>query len=274
MNSAVRPTKIIVCVKQIPNPEIASSLFQVDEEARKVIPVPGMATVISPFDEQAVEAALRIHDKSGDTEICVLTLGTQSARTILKRALSLGGNEGVLLSDEAFDGGDSYTTALALSKAIRKIGEYDLILTGRQAADWDAGVVGCGIAELLGIPAITFARDVQVLDGMVRVERVLSDGFETVKAPLPAVVTVAHELGQPRHASLLETMRAARKPVSEWTASDLGLETSRVGVAGARRTLERLFIPVKGVECEFIEGDSPVDQAANLARRLVEAKLI
>ncbi|MDP7242233.1 MAG: hypothetical protein QF639_05665, partial [Rhodospirillales bacterium] len=153
--------RVIVCVKQIPDPEIASSLFKVDEAARRVIPVPGLPMVISPFDEQAVEAALRIKGKADAITITILTLGPDSALTILKGALSMGADEGVHLCDAAFEGADSYATAVALTHAIQKIGDHDLILTGRQAADWDAGVVGCGIAELLDIPAVTLAKDVQ-----------------------------------------------------------------------------------------------------------------
>lgn len=265
---------IVVCVKQIPNPEIAQSLFRVDETAKKVVPVSGLSMVISPFDEQAIEAALRIRDALGEARITVLSLGPESARAVIKGALSLGADEGMLLSDPAFEDSDSYATAFALAQAIRKIGSVDLILTGRQAADWDAGIVGCGLAELLDVPAVTFAKDVKVSGGTVRVERVLADGSETVEAPLPAVVTVAHELGKPRYASLRETMKAARKPVTVWTAKDLGLDAGQVGAAGARRTLERLYIPVNDVRCEFIKGGSTEETAATLARRLHEARLI
>ena len=268
---------IIVCVKQIQDPEIAASVFRVDEEAKTVIPLPGMAPVISPFDEQAVEAALRIRDAAGEDsgiKITVLTMGPQSARAVIKAALSLGADEGVMLTEAAFEDADSYSTARTLAEAARKIGAFDLILTGRQAADWDAGVVGLGMAEILGIPAVTFAKDVRVEDGTVRVERVVDDGFETVEAPLPALVTVSNELGAPRHASMRETMRAAKKPVNVWTAGDLGIDTSSVGAAGARHHLERLYVPVDDIECEFIGGGTPGEMAANLARRLAESELI
>ena len=268
--------RIVVCVKQIPDPEMSSGLFKIDEVAKKVIPLPGLAMVISPFDEQAMEAALRIKDKAeaGAVTITVLTLGPSSALTILKGALSMGADEGVHLCDAAFEDADSYATALALSHAIRKIGTPDLILTGRQAADWDAGVVGCGIAELLDIPAVTMAKDVRVDGGAVRVERVIGDGVEIVEAPLPALITVAHELGPPRKASLREYMRTARKPVAVWSAADLGLTAGQVGEAGSRRTRERLYAPVNDVRCEFVDGETSRQQAADLARRLREAGLI
>ena len=192
----------------------------------------------------------------------------------LKHGLALGADEAVLLTDPAFEGGDSFTTARALAAAIEKLGDVDLVLTGRQAADGDSGVVGCGIAELLGFPAVTFAMDVTVADGMLLVERALGDGSETVATPMPAVVTVSHEVGKVRHASLRETMKAARKPVTTWTASDLGLKSSDVGALGARRVLERLYIPLTDIECEYIDGKTPKELAANLVDRLSAARLI
>jgi electron transfer flavoprotein beta subunit len=265
---------IIVCVKQIPDPETPATVFRVDETATKVIPAPGMALVISPYDEQAVEAALRIRDKLGEGRITVISLGPGSAREIIKHSLAMGADEGVLLSDPAFDGADSYITALVLSEAIKKVGRYDLILAGRQAADWDSGVVGSGIAELLDLPIITIAKDVQIDDRVVRVERVLQDGFEIVEALLPAVVTVSNELGESRRPQLRQIMQAARKQIKVWSAADLGLDAGQVGAAGARLTLERLFLPAKEGQCEFVGGDSPQELAANLARRLRETKII
>ncbi len=266
--------RIVVCVKQVPNPEIAASQYRVDEQARTVAPVAGVQLVMSPFDEQAVEAALRIRDAHPAAKITVVSLGPASARNVIKHGLAMGADDGVLLADTAFAGSDGYTTALTLTAAIKKIGAVDLVLTGRQAADWDGGVVGAGIGELLGIPVVTFAKEVRIEDGVARVERVLDDGSEIVETPLPAVVTVSNELGTPRTPSLRETMRAARKPVAAWSASDLGLAADTVGAAGARRVLERMFIPVKQNRCEFIAGNSPAEQAAGLALRLREAKLI
>lgn len=269
--------RIVVCVKQIQNPEIAPSVFRVDEEAKAVIPVPGLSPVISPFDEQAVEAALRIRDAAAEDaniEITVVTIGPRGARAVIKTALALGADNAVLLSDPAFDGSGGYATARTLAETIRTIGDVDLVLTGRQAADWDAGVVGAGVAELLGLPAITFARDVRVADGTVTVERVLEDGIETVEADLPAVVTVSNELGAVRHASLRETMRAAKKPIRDWAPGDIGLDEAQVGAAVSRRVLERLYIPVNDIECEFIRGDTPTEVAAALARRLRDADLV
>ena len=268
---------IAVCIKEIPDPEIAPSLFRVDEEAKQVVSIPGMSPVISPFDEQAIEAALKIRDALGEdaeVRITALTIGAESARGIVKHVLALGADDAVMMSDPAFADSDSYSTAFALSKAIGKLGTVDLILTGRQAADLDAGVVGPGLAELLGVPAITFARKIDVVDGTVRVVRVLGDGSETVEAPLPAVVTVSHELGNVRNASLRETMRAAKKPVEAWAPSDIDVDAGEVGAGGARRSVERFYVPINDSTCEFIVGDGPQAIAGALAQRLVEEKIL
>ena len=266
--------RIVVCVKQIPNPEIAASQYHVDDQARSVAPVAGVQWVMSPFDEQAVEAALRIREAHPAAKITVVSLGSESARNGIKHGLAMGADEGVLLADPALAGSDGYATALALAAAIGKIGAVDLVLTGRQAADWDNGVVGAGIGELLGVPVVTFAKEIRIDAGVARVERVLDDGGEIVETPLPAVVTVSNELGTPRTPSLRETMRAARKPVAAWSAADLGLAVDAVGAAGARCVRERMFVPLKQLRCEMIVGNSAAEQAAGLAQRLREAKLV
>jgi electron transfer flavoprotein beta subunit len=262
---------IVVCIKYIPDPEAAFSMFTVDEQAKKVVPASGLKHVVSPFDEQAVEAALRIREQHSGTRITVITLGDEMSRNALKHGLAMGADDGVLISDAAFDDGDSYTTAQALTAAVKKLGAVDLVLTGRQAADWDAGIVGAGVGELLGVPVLSFAKAVSVADVHVRVERMLDDGGEIVETALPAVVTVSNEIGPPRAPTLRETMRAARKPVVKWSAADLGLAAADVG---ARRVRERLFAPVKESRCEFIEGTTPEAQGATLAQKLREARLL
>ncbi|HSN39545.1 MAG TPA: electron transfer flavoprotein subunit beta/FixA family protein [Burkholderiales bacterium] len=265
---------IVICTKLVPDPEAAFSMFRIDEQAKQVVPAPGLPWVMSPFDEQAVEAALRIREKLPGTRISVMTLGSEAARNALKHGLAMGADDGVLLADAAFDDSDSYGTACVLAAAIRKLGSCDLVLTGRQAADGDCGVVGAGIAELLGVPVVSFASDVQTDGNTVQVERVLDDGAEIVEAALPAVVTVSNELGTARAPNLRETMRAARKPVVKWSAADLGLGAGEMGAAGARCVRERVFVPVKDNRCEMMEGASPEEQAARLAQRLREAKVI
>jgi electron transfer flavoprotein beta subunit len=268
------PLSIVCCVKQVLDPETPSGAFKVDEAAKRVIPAPGIAPVISQFDQIAVEAALRIKDAVADCKVTVLSLGPDSARDVIKVGLAMGADEGVHLNDPALFDGDSYSTAVALTAAIRKIGDVDIVLCGRQATDWDFGVTGLAIAELLGIPSISITRSVSYADGKVTAERVLTDAFEAVEVPAPCLVTVSNELGEPRYPKLPQIMAAARKQVTVWTAADLGLSAEETGAAGARLKLERLYIPEIKSQVEFVEGDGPEELAADLARRMREARLI
>jgi len=258
---------IFVCLKEIQNPELVSDLFRVDEERKEVIPVRDMPLVTSPFDEQAIEAALRLRDRGAQASIVAVTLGPKGSQAALKRALSMGADSGILVIDAEPGKQDAFSTAATLCRAIEKAGSYDLILTGRQAADWDAGIVGCGMAELLKVPAVTFAKDVRIEDGKVLVDRVLDDGFETVATRTPCVVTIANELGEPRKASLRETMRAAKKPIVTYNSQTLGLPSD-----GSRQVRERLYIPAKDRCCEMFAAPSPVEIAKQIAARLRETK--
>lgn len=266
--------RILVCVKQIQDPEIAASVFRVDEERRQVIPLDGLPLVISPFDEQAIEAALRIRDKGCQCQISVVTFGPEAAQRAIKRALSMGVDDAIYISDAGMERADSVATARVLAQAIRQAGQFDLILTGRQAADWDAGIVGCGIGELLRIPVVTFAKSVLLEDGHVVVERVLDDGFETVQAPLPCVVTVSNELGEPRKASLRETMRAAKKPTQMRNLESIGMTPESLAARAPLQERERLFIPTRNVKCEFVTGESVQEMAKQIVSRLSATKLV
>jgi electron transfer flavoprotein beta subunit len=263
---------IVVCVKQILDPETPASAFRI--EANRVVPPPGSAPVLSQFDGMAAEAALRIKEKSGDGKVTVISLGKESAQAAIKQVLAMGADEGVLLSDDAFQGGDSYATAHALAAAIKALGDVDAVFCGRQAADWDMGQVGIGIAEELGWPVAIIAKDVQAEDGSLTVQRVLSDGFETVKMPLPAVVTVSNELGDPRYPKLQQIMQAARKTVTTWGPSDVGVDASEIGAAGSRLKLEKLFQPEASGQVELMEGETPAEQAQALAKALRDAKIV
>jgi electron transfer flavoprotein beta subunit len=265
---------IVVCVKQVPDWDIPPSSFKIDESAKKVVPPPGVAPVPSQFDSIGVEAAMRIKDNQPDTKVTVMSMGPETARDAIKHSLAMGADEGVLLTDPLFDGLDWYQVALVLSTAIKKLDDVNMVICGRQAVDWDMGVTGSGIAELLGWPALTIGKDVKVNDGTAVVERVLMDGFETVEAQLPVVATVSNELGEPRYPKLQQIMQAAKKQVTIMGASDLGLDDSQLGADARKLSLEALYIPVSDTQVEIIEGDSPEEKAQNLAKRLSEAKLI
>ena len=260
---------IVCCVKQVPDPEAPASQFKVDEAAKKVVPIPGVQPVPSQFDTIGVEAALRIKDKVADTTITILTLGPDAYKDTIKHCLAMGADEGVHINDPSLNDADHWATAEILAAAIKKLEPVDLIICGRQAVDWDMGVVGSTLAEILGLPVVTIAKDVQMEGGKVTVERVLLDGFETVEAPTPCVVTVSNELGEPRYPQLRQIMTAARKEVQVLIASGLGLDWAK-----NRVNLEALFVPETAAETEFIEADSAKEAGEKLAVRLREAKLI
>jgi len=264
---------MIVCVKQVIDPEAPPASFKVDMASNKVVPPPGVPPVISPFDENAVEAALRIKDTHGG-KITVLSLGVNLLREVVKKPLSMGADELILLEDEAFADGDSWSTAYALAMAIKKIGDYDLVFCGRQAADWDAGQVGSGIAEILGLPSVTVARKVEVTDGKARVERVTADGYEVVEVALPALITVSNELGEARYPTIKGIMGAKKIEPIIWKPADIGVEPAQAGAAGRQAKLVKLFQPVHEGKCEVVEGESLEEAGANLALKLREAKLL
>ena len=265
--------EVLVCVKQVPNPEAPSGSFRVDAEEKRVVVAPTVSPVLSTFDEIAVEAALRLKD-AHKARVTVLSLGNQLAREVVKKPLGMGADALILLEDEAFEGGDSWSTAAALAAAIRKIGRYDLVLCGRQAADWDAGQVGLGLAELLGIPAVSLVKKIEVRDGGLRVERVVDDGYEVLDAPVPCLLTVSNELGEPRYPTFRGIMKAEKIQPVVWKPEDIGADPSSLGAKGRQTRLIRVFQPVKEARCEMIEGENAADAAVNLALRLREARIL
>ena len=265
---------MIVCCKQVLDPEAPPASFKVDAATNKVIPPQGVPPVISPFDEQAVEAALRIKDAQKGGNVTVISLGVNLLRDVVKKPLSMGADELILLEDAAYVDGDSWSTAYALAMAIKKVGKFDLIFCGRQAADWDSGQVGLGIAEILGLPSVTVAKKIDPMDGKARVERITADGYEVLVVPLPAVITVTNELGAARYPTIKGIMTAKRKEPVVWKPADIGAEPGKLGAAGRRTKVTQLFQPVKEAKCEIITGDTPEEAAAKLALALRAAKAL
>ncbi len=263
--------KIGVLAKQVLDPEMPMAAFRIDVESKKVVPPPNIPPVVNGFDENAVEAALKIKDAQEAT-VTVISTGTEFALDVMKKPLSMGADELVLLQDGAFENTiDSFLTAQLLAAAVRKLDGFDLIICGRQASDWDNAQVPLGVAEILGMACISLGKKVDVQDGKVRVERIIPDGYEVVEASLPALVTVSNELGQPRYPTLRGIMAATRKKPTIWSAADLGLNASD---SEPRITLRDLFVPVSDRECEIIQGEDAADSARLLALKLREDKII
>lgn len=257
-------------MKIVVDPEAPVSTFKVDEAANKIMPMKGIPPVLNPYDENALEAALKIKDADKGTTITVLSMGKNLPKPIVRKSLATGADELITLEDDAFEDLDSNTTANILAAAIKKTGAYDLILCGREAADTDAGQVGAGIAELLGITSITLASKIEPADGKIKVERLTPDGSEVIECGLPAVVTASSEIGAIRTAALAGIMAAQKKPLKTWTAGDLGISP----VQFKKTTLIKLFQPVREGKCEMVTGGTPEEAAANLAVMLKENKVI
>jgi electron transfer flavoprotein beta subunit len=260
---------IIVCMKQVMDPEAPLSLFHIDPEAKQAILPKSTPPVLSPFDENALEAALKIKDAQ-EARVTVISLGRKLTRAIVKSPLAAGADQLVLIEDDAFGNVDTRFTANALSLAIKKLGSYDLILCGMQASDTNAGQVGPGIANILGIPGITLVRKVEFNNGKVKVERALPEGYEILEVTAPAVVTTNYEVGVLREPGVEAFMAANKKPITVWNAQQLGLDVSQKSSIN----LLKLFQPVREGKCEMVEGATPEEKGAKLAARLREAKII
>jgi electron transfer flavoprotein beta subunit len=263
---------IIVCVKQVIDPEAPPVSFKIDTATNKA-EMRGAAPVIDPYGEYAVEASLKIKEAKGG-KITVLSLGSGLMREVVKKPLAMGADALILLEDEAYTNGDTWSTAAALVAAIKKTGQFDLIFCGREASDTNAGQTGPAIARALGLPCVTLARKIEILDGKARVERVTSGGYEVVETPLPVVVTVSNEIGQARYPTIKGIMAAKKIEPTVWKPADLGIDNSKIGNAGRRTKMRRLFQPVHEGKCDFAAGETPEEMAASLALKLREAKVL
>lgn len=259
--------KIIVCMKQVPDPEGPRECFVINPETVRVEPR-GIPPVLSLFDENALEAALRIKDDHGEeVKITLVTLGGRISNVVLQKALSVGADDLVKVEGEAFESGglDSFGTASALAATIKRIGGYDLILAGRQAADWNAGQVGIFLAGLLEHPVVTLAEKVDIQGENVVVKRLIPSGYETVRTKLPAVVVVSNEVGELRYPTMIQRREAKTKPITAWGASDIGLDRAPEN----RVVMKRLFAPeMRKGQCQLIDGETPDEAGRNLAQRL------
>ncbi|MSP78063.1 MAG: electron transfer flavoprotein subunit beta/FixA family protein [Dehalococcoidia bacterium] len=264
------PVNIIVTAKQVIDPETPASSLRLNAQTKRMETPPNVPPVINGFDENAVEAALRIKDAQGG-KVTVISVGKAFVTDVVKKPLSMGCDELVLIQDDAADTFDGYATAQVLAAAIKKIGTYDLVICGRQASDFDQAYVPLGIAELLGIPCVTIGQKVDVKDKNVTVGRAFADSTEVVESPMPALVTVSNELGQPRYPSLRGIMAAGRKQPISWKLADLGLNAAQLE---AKVEMLELFIPAREKKCEIIDGENEEDKGRKLALKLREAKLI
>jgi len=263
----------IVCIKQVPD----TTDVKVNPETGTLIRE-GVPSIVNPFDTYAIEEALRLREKFGG-KVTVISMGPPQAKEALKEAIAMGADEAILLSDRAFAGSDTWATAYTLANAIRKIGDFDVILCGKQAIDGDTGQVGPGIARQLDIEQLTYVFKIQEIDFQARrlkVERLLEEGREVVETRLPALLTVVKDINQPRYPTIMGIRRATRAEIPVWTAADLpDAKPELLGLKGSPTQVVRVFNPPpRSGQIVMIEGETPQEQAAKLADLLLKEKVI
>lgn len=262
----------IVCIKSVPgttevriNPE-TNTLMRGEVES-----------IINPFDTYAIEEAIRLKEAHGG-KVTVITMGPPQAEKELREALAMGCDEAVLLSAREFAGADTWATAYTLSQAIRKLGDYDLILCGKQAIDGDTGQVGPGIAKQLDVPQLTYVSKIRAIDfgaRQVTAERLLEEGREVVMTPLPALLTVVKDINQPRYPTFRGIRTARKATIPVWTSADLDVKPGYLGLDGSPTKVIRVFTPPKREgKVILIDGDGPTQQADALADKLLAEKVI
>lgn len=241
---------IVILVKQVPD----TADVKIDPVTNTLIR-DGVASIMNPFDAYAVEEALRLKGKLGG-KVTALTMGPPQAEAILREAISLGADEGVLVSDRAFAGSDTWATSYTLSAAIKKLGAVDIIICGKQAADGDTAQVGPGVATHLDIPQITFVRKIEEVDEKhIVAERLFEEGYEVVESPLPCLLTVVKEINTPRLPSLKGKMAAKKAEIRKMSAADLGCDPKKLGLDGSPTKVVKIFTPPVRGGGEMLEGE-------------------
>ena len=256
--------KIVVCVKQVPD-SAASMSVEDGKVAWGDAPL-----VINPWDEYAVEAALRLtEDQGGD--VIALSMGDENAKEAIKHALAMGCSEAYLVNDPDLAGMDTQGVARVLAAAIQKIGDADAILFGKQAIDSDVGATPAMVARLLGVPALTLVAEIsEVGGGSIKASRTMEEGRQQVEAKLPAVMSIVKDYGEPRYPSFMGIRKASRATVPEWTAADLGIDVPEVYVTWP----QVMEPPAREITNEIIQGSSPEEIAQKLADKIMEEKVL
>jgi electron transfer flavoprotein beta subunit len=256
---------LVVCIKQILDPEIPARDFKVDSEKREA-QRGGANLVMNIFCENALETALQTRDAVGG-KITAVSVGTSDAEDVLRKALAVKADEAVLVESNAANA-DPLFIARTLAAAIRKLGAYDVAVVGREAGDWGAGQTGGLLAEELGVPCIAFAETIEPgsAPGTVKIKRQTDTGYEVLEAATPLVVTITnHDKNVPRIPKTRDVMQSYRKPLTKWSLAELDIDPSQ---SHAYYEVAELSIPQKETRCEFIEGDTLEAKIDAFAKRV------
>ncbi len=251
---------IIVCIKQVPE----TTEVRINPETNTLIRE-GVKSIINPFDMYAIEEAVRLKEKFGGKAIA-LTMGPPQAEAALREAISMGIDEGYLVCDRAFAGSDTWATSYTLAGAIKKIGQFDLIICGKQASDGDTAQVGPGIATHLDLPQVTYVKKVEEATATsLTLERMMEEGFEIIQTPLPCLITVVKEINEPRIPSLKGMMRAKSAKITALGQKDLDLDPQSIGLCGSPTQVVKIFTPPQRVGGQILNGE-PEEVAEKLVK--------
>jgi electron transfer flavoprotein alpha/beta subunit len=258
---------IIVCIKQVPD----TSEVKIDPGTHTLVRE-GIPAIINPFDENAIEAAVQLVEEHGG-KATVITMGPPQAEDALREALAMGADEAVLLTDRALAASDTLATSYALSCAIKRVGEYDLVICGKQTFEGDTAQVPPGIAEHLGIPQVTYVIDLEIEGSKLRARRLLEGYYQVVETRMPALISVVKHMNEPRRPGLKNVLAAKKKEIQVWDAAECGAEVCHCGLDGSATRVIRTFAPTRAHEGEMIEGEPP-EAASRLAEKLTSEKII
>jgi len=259
---------VVVCLKQVPG----TTEVKIDPETNNLIRQ-GIKNIINPFDTYALEEGVRIKEQCGG-KVTVISMGPPQAEEMLREAISLAADEAVLLSDKDFAGADTWATAYTLAAAINKLGQYDIVICGRQTVDGDTGQVGPEITEMLGVPLVAYVNQIEeISDGQIRVRRMIDEGYEVIQSPLPAVITVTKDINVPRLPSLRGIARSESAVIPAWDAQELGAEPTKVGMSGSFTRVVKIFFPQRTSQAEVFQGE-PEEQVDRLVDKLKSARLV
>ncbi len=252
----------VVCIKQVPDTHDVKINPETNTLMRE-----GVESIVNPFDMYAIEEAVRLKERLGG-KVTAISMGPPQAESALKEAISMGVDEGILVSDRGFAGSDTWATSYTLAMALKKIGDYDMILFGKQAADGDTAQVGPGVATHLDLPQITYVRKIEEIDEKhVVAERLLETGYEVIESPLPCVLTTVKEINEPRLPSLKGKMSARKAVIPTWSAEDIGAEKENIGLEGSPTKVVKIFTPPKRSGGEMLTGE-PEEIVSQLVQSL------
>jgi electron transfer flavoprotein beta subunit len=263
------PVNIIVCLKQILDPEIPSRDFRVDSEKREA--VRGSANLVTNiFCENALETALQLKEKNGG-KITALCFGAESGEDTLRKALAMKADAAVLVVNDGQAHPDPLTVAQVLAAAIRKIGEFDLVMVGRESGDWGVGQTGGLLAEELGLPSVSFVDTVEASGNALQLKRQTDVGWEKLEAKTPLVISITNdEHNVPRIPKTRDVMMSFRQPLTKWSLEDLGVDAAQARAGNHYYEVVDLFIPVKESNCDFVDGDTLEERVEKFAQRIIE----